>query len=84
MIPPFSLEQRMQALRQGFRYLAAHGITTIHEMVPDPTEIMAYQRLRQDGDPSVRVQLLIRGIESNTPLEHVVGLGLQPVSATSG
>jgi hypothetical protein len=78
VIPPFGLEQRMQALRQGFQYLAAHGITTIHEMVPDPTEIMAYQRLRQDGDPSVRVQLLIRGVESNTPLEHVVGLGLLP------
>jgi predicted amidohydrolase YtcJ len=77
VIPRYSVEERMRAIRETIAYLHTRGITSIHDIVPDPVEISSYQRLKANGELRARVQLLIRGIESMTPLEHVVSLGLE-------
>ncbi len=77
VIPRYSLDERTHALKEVFKHLHANGITSIHDIVPDPEEVRAYQALREQGELALRVQMLIRGIESHTPLEHVVALGLK-------
>ncbi len=77
VIPRYDLDQRCHALRLGFGDLLEHGVTSIHDVVVDPEEIRAYQVLRAAGDLRVRVQLLIRGVESQMSVEQVLGLGLQ-------
>jgi predicted amidohydrolase YtcJ len=77
VIPHYSVDERVDALRQGFQHLHSRGVTSIHDIVPDPVELEAYQRLRAAGELSVRVQALIRGVEALTPLEHVLSLGLR-------
>src|SRR5690606_34595118 len=48
----------------------------IHEMIRQPLEVRDYQALRASGDLSVRVHLMIRGVEAQTRLEDVAALGL--------
>jgi predicted amidohydrolase YtcJ len=76
-MPTFGVEQRREALRKGFQYLHSFGVTTIHDMVVDPIEIFTYQEMYRRGELNVRLQLLIRGVESELPLEHVEALGLR-------
>jgi hypothetical protein len=71
------MNSRLTALRSGIEYLLSHGVTTIHDIVDGPEEVQAYQTLKALGQLRVRVQLLIRGIESQIPVESFVALGLQ-------
>ena len=75
-IPPLSARERQAALREGVRFLNQHGIAAIHEMIRQPLEVADYQALRASGELTVRVHLMIRGVEAQTRLEDVVALGL--------
>jgi predicted amidohydrolase YtcJ len=77
VVPTFGMAERLEALKTGFDLLLQHGVTSIHDIVPDPEEVRAYHLLQRAGELGLRVQLLIRGIETQTDLEHVVALGLQ-------
>ena len=59
------------------REVLAEGITSVHDMAVDPNEIAAWIRLRRSGELALRVQVLARGIEAKTPLEHILALGLE-------
>ena len=78
VVPAYTMEQRLDALEAIHRRFLAHGVVSYHDIVLAAEEIAAYQLLRRAGKLRTRVQLLIRGIESRTPLEHVIELGLQP------
>lgn len=75
VIPPLTAAQRLDGLRAGVRTLHEHGIASFHVMVAEVDEIFEYQRLRAEG-VKARIQLLIRGVESQIRVEDVVGLGL--------
>ncbi|HEY7063216.1 MAG TPA: amidohydrolase [Chloroflexota bacterium] len=77
VIPKYDPTQRWEPLKAEIRQLHAEGITSIHDMMVDPLEIAAWIRLRRSGELKLRVQMLIRGIETKTPLEHIVALGLE-------
>lgn len=77
VIPRFGADDRVEALRQGMRTLHARGIVGIHEMAREPDEIGDYLRLKETGDLSARVTMYIRGVEADTRLEYITGLGLR-------
>jgi len=52
------------------------GVTTIHDIVTDSTEIQAYQILARQGRLPVRVHLIVRVIESNFDKWSLADLGL--------
>jgi predicted amidohydrolase YtcJ len=75
VIPPLTPAQRLDGLRAGIRKLHEYGIASFHAMVAEVDEISDYQRLRAE-QVKARIQLLIRGVESQIRVEDVVGLGL--------
>jgi predicted amidohydrolase YtcJ len=52
------------------------GITTAHDMVPDPEITRTYQRLREDGRLKCRTVLLLRAYESKMSLASLVEAGV--------
>jgi len=56
---------------------AARGITVIHDIVTHESQIQAYQNLADQGRLLVRVQLLIRIIESDITTKAMVEMGLR-------
>ncbi|MEV8515193.1 amidohydrolase [Dactylosporangium sp. NPDC051484] len=56
---------------------AARGVTSIHEMVTNAKEIRAYQELEREGRLPLRVDLIVRVIESEISKWAVLELGLQ-------
>jgi predicted amidohydrolase YtcJ len=71
-----SVEQRLAALREAIRYHHEHGIAGVHVMVREPAEVQDFQLLRARDELTLRVHLLIRGVEAQTRLEDVLALGL--------
>lgn len=76
VIPQPGSKERLDALKDGLAHLHRYGIACIHEMVKEPETINDYGRLRAAGDLTMRIRYYIRGIESRTKLEYVLGLGL--------
>lgn len=56
---------------------AQRGTTMIHDIVKDRNEMRAYQELNREGRLPVRVQMIIRVIESNFEQWSLLDLGLQ-------
>jgi predicted amidohydrolase YtcJ len=78
VLPTYGIDERREALRQGFQYLNSFGVTTIHDITVDPIEVRTYHEMRRLGElHNQRLNILIRGVESQTPLEDVIALGLQ-------
>lgn len=77
VLPRLDLPARVAALGTHVDYLLERGVTGIHDVVVDPDEIRAYQELRRAGQMRVRVQLLIRGVESQISTEQILAVGLQ-------
>jgi predicted amidohydrolase YtcJ len=73
-------DQPFDALRENvltaLERCAARGVTTLHEIVTNPAEMLAYQQLARAGRLPVRVQLLVRVIESTFSKESLLDLGL--------
>ncbi|MEW6673580.1 MAG: amidohydrolase [Thermodesulfobacteriota bacterium] len=57
---------------------AARGITVVHDIMRTTEQIKAYQSLCFQGRLPVRVQLLIRIVESKVPLRSLLDLGFRP------
>src|SRR5262249_6400134 len=77
VIPHQTVAQRLNALKNTIAEVHEYGITGIHDMMVDPYEVGSWIHLRRENDLKMRVQMLIRGIETRTPLEYILGLGLQ-------
>lgn len=54
-LPPYTLEQREQGLRQAMRIANQFGITTAHEASSDPALLEAYASLDRKGDMTTRM-----------------------------
>jgi predicted amidohydrolase YtcJ len=54
---------------------AMRGVTTIHDIIVAPEEVQAYQQLARDGRLPVRVQMILRVIESQFSKESLLDLG---------
>lgn len=77
VIPLPSESERVAALREMMGRLHANGIACVHEMAREPNDIGDYLRLREEGGLGVRVRLYVRGLEAQTKLDWVLGLGLR-------
>ena len=77
VIPVPSEQERVAALSDTMALLHSYGIACVHEMAQEPNDIGDYLRLREVGGLGVRVRFYIRGIEAQTKLEYVLGLGLR-------
>jgi hypothetical protein len=77
VLPAYSPAQRREPLKATMREVLAEGITSVHDVAVDPNEIGAWIQLRRAGEMALRVQVLARGIEAKTPLEHILALGLE-------
>lgn len=67
-----------EAVRANLARAAERGVTTIHDIIASPDELRAYQSLAREGRLPVRVQLVIRVIESQFQEWSLLDLGLQP------
>lgn len=65
-----------EAIFEQLQVCLSRGVTTVHEIVNGPDELMAYQRLATEGRLPVRVQMLIRVVESRFSKESIIDLGV--------
>lgn len=65
------------SIESHLRAAASRGVTAIHEMVTKASEIRAYQELERAGRLPIRVDLIVRVIESDISKWAVLELGLQ-------
>jgi predicted amidohydrolase YtcJ len=77
VIPIPTEEDRVTALRDTMSLLHSYGIACVHEMAREPNDVGDYLRLREADGLGVRVRFYIRGLEAQTRLEWVTGLGLR-------
>jgi predicted amidohydrolase YtcJ len=77
VVPPPGEAERIEAMKLAMRVLNSHGIAGIHEMAREPFDVGDYLRLREEGALTTRVRIYMRGIEAQTKLEYVLGLGLR-------
>jgi predicted amidohydrolase YtcJ len=75
--PRQSFEEFTSAVEQELLLAAARGVTEIHDMVMKPSEIKAYQSLAREGRLPIRVDMIVRVIESQFPKWALLDLGLQ-------
>lgn len=52
------------------------GVTSIHDIVVDREEVQAYQQLARDRQLPVRINMLVRVIESNFQKQSLLDLGI--------
>ncbi len=74
---PDSLEELKLSIRQELLSAAARGVTTIHEILDKPAELRALQELERDGQLPIRVDVIVRVVESGFPKWALLELGLQ-------
>lgn len=55
-IPPKTMEQKLAEARAALADLARHGVTTFFDITP-PDQVEVYQRLREAGDLTARVNM---------------------------
>jgi predicted amidohydrolase YtcJ len=60
-IPPPDLESTMEAIRLASKAFSEVGITSVIEAGIENLAIRAYQRVREEGDLTVRVNMMLRG-----------------------
>jgi predicted amidohydrolase YtcJ len=73
-----SFDEYKEGVRQRLLDAAARGCTTIHDIVASRDEVKVYQALEREGRLPIRVQLLIRVIESQFNEWSLLDLGIQP------
>lgn len=77
VIPKPTIDERVEALREGVELLNSLGIVAVHEIPREPDQLGDWLRLREEDEPRVRVRFYIRGLEAQTKLEYLLGLGLR-------
>jgi len=54
VIPPLSEQKRLRILRQGLKYAASLGLTSVQDMNPSYADIAGYSELLKDGELTLR------------------------------
>ena len=75
--PPYTYEDRLEAIRLEGRRCLEEGTTTIHEIATRADEIRPYLDLLARGELPVRVRLLVRVWESAIDLDTLLTLGFE-------
>lgn len=73
-----NFETYKESVRSRLLKAAERGCTTIHDIVAAREEVKVYQALEREGRLPVRVQLIIRVIESQFNEWSLLDLGIQP------
>ena len=77
VIPDFDATQRKLGIAYAVQQSLERGVTTIHDIVKDPSAVRAYQELKAEGGLHMRSSLLLRVIESEMSTDSVLETGLQ-------
>ena len=79
VVPNASWDDRLESLRVAIAYSHSFGVTGIHDIVADPLEVTSYLDLKQRQELKFRVNMLIRGVGTETmvPLEYITGTGMR-------
>jgi len=75
--PPYTHEDRLEAIRLEGRRCLETGTTTVHEIVTRAEEIRPYVELMTRGELPIRVRLYVRVWESRIDLDDLLKLGVQ-------
>jgi predicted amidohydrolase YtcJ len=75
--PPYTYEDRLEAVRLEGRRCLEEGTTTVHEIVTRADEIRPYLDLLERGELPVRVRLLVRVWESAIDLDELLNIGFE-------
>jgi predicted amidohydrolase YtcJ len=76
--PSAEPEALADAIELELERCLARGVTTIHDVIADPSELRAYQALHASGRLAARVQLLARVVHSGLAGMSLADLGLGP------
>lgn len=69
-IPQPSFETKVEAIKRACRALNEVGITSVIEPGILPEDMRAYQRARAEGGLTIRVSMMLRGVEEGETLEE--------------
>jgi hypothetical protein len=72
-----SFEDFKQSIYDQLMRAASRGVTTIHEILDKPAELRAFQELAREGRLAVRVEVIVRVVESRFDKWGLLNLGLQ-------
>ncbi len=72
-VPPYTLDQMVEAVRRACREYHAAGITSVGDALVGPMEIAAYQEARRTGALTARVYMIVLDIH----LQKLKSLGLR-------
>ena len=75
--PDFDATQRKLGIAYAVQQCLERGVTTIHDIVKDPSAVRAYQELKAEGGLHMRSSLLLRIIEAEMSTDSVLETGLQ-------
>ncbi len=56
VIPPADAARRARTLRRALAYLAAHGVTSVQDMGPDPDDVAVYAEAAERGQLTARIR----------------------------
>ena len=72
-IPPDGIPEFMAQIKTAFQAFNKVGITSVIDAGTTEDQMVAYQRLREQGDVTVRTNFMLRAIDGNEPLESTLG-----------
>jgi predicted amidohydrolase YtcJ len=88
VIPPPSREARLRTMREGLRFAAALGITSIQDMNPSCDDVAAYAELLERGELTLRVSAAPMETQwedqARLGLRHAFGSALLRLGALKG
>ena len=68
-IPPDGIPEFMAQIKTAFQAFNKVGITSVIDAGTTEDQMVAYQRLREQGDVTVRTNFMLRAIDGTEPLE---------------
>jgi predicted amidohydrolase YtcJ len=71
-IPPEDIATFMNQIKTAFQAFNEVGITSVIDAGTTEDQMVAYQRLREKGDVTVRTNFMLRAIDGNEPIEESV------------
>lgn len=71
-VPPLGREARLRALREGLRYAASLGVTSVQDMGSSAEDVAAYAELLERGELTLRIHAVV----SQLRWEQLAQLGL--------
>ena len=71
-IPPDGIPKYMDQIKTAYQAFNEAGITSVIDPGTTEDQMIAYQRLREQGDVTVRTNFMLRAIDGNEPIENSV------------